>query len=233
VGYGGSLKQFCKQANVSAVSSTAEGPTVDRLSAILSLGMAFNLATYTFSNLQVGVETVRYLVPFAVMGAILTGRWGPLISLSQRRLFVIALSAYTVVAAGTFGQNVRKPLPPSDTPAVRLADWLKARGLRDGYGEYWSASEVSVVSRGAVNIRPIMEYHRHMIPYLCSVDVRWYQTPVQFVVIGDRNCANVNLTTVTKAFGPPHQTFEVEGYTVAIYQHNLTPLLRRSPWEAP
>ena len=63
-----------------------------------------------------------------------------------------ALGLLGLAYAVTVADDLRKP--PADDPAVALAAWLDAHGLRHGYGPYWDASIVTVSSGGRVAVRP-------------------------------------------------------------------------------
>ena len=203
---------------------------------VLWFSAALCLAAYLASSVPKDRATMRYMIPFVLSGAVLTGR-----VLAERvgdpRPAVVALVLLGVSYAVTVRDDLHKP--PAADPAVHLADWLAGHGLRHGYGPFWDASIVTASSGGRVTVRPIVvqpvspERHRIM-PLRWMVDARWFrQEPATFVVIEpgpgaayqfgvtERNCA--------VSFGPPAGRYQVGPYTVLVWDHDLRPQLDHDP----
>ena len=205
---------------------------------VLWVSMALGATAFLASANVKDRGTLRYLVPFVLSGAVLTGRvvGGKARSVGPTALILCGLSAAYVV---TVAWDLRKP--PAINPASTLATWLEGHGFKQGYGPYWDASIVTASGRGRVAVRPIRgrELRSGQLviePFRWMSDEAWYlNTPANFVVfnrdpapkfgflINERNCA--------AAFGAPAARYAVGPYVVLVWDSDLRPLLVRNlPW---
>ncbi|MBC8141122.1 MAG: hypothetical protein H7Y38_06745 [Armatimonadetes bacterium] len=196
----------------------------DRVSAYLAIGMAINLLAYTFTNLTTNLGAVRYLVPFCVFGAVLLGRGVSRGVFVRRRTRVLALYASLVGALFTLPYFLIAVRQPSyDPPARRMGEWLVANGLREGYGSYWGCAEVTARSGNRAHIRPIAWDGANFHTFFWGVDSRWFAPSVQpnFVLI-DPEGFGTPPASVIKQFGIPSRTEQQFGYTVLIYDRDIS-----------
>ncbi len=209
----------------------------DRVSQILATAMAVNLAAFVldasvsdmYNTLYSPVE--RYLVPFCVMGAILAGRSG--VGLAHGRPWLKPAVALAALVSGT-AFVTQLQTPRTEPRSAGLAQWLSARHLTDGYGNFWCASIVTAESGGAVRVRPVEADGGPIRAMHWFSDRRWYHdTPAHFLVYdisqSDRRLfywQHVDLQSAAQTFGPPTETKRLDGYTVLVWRKNITPLLK-------
>ena len=210
----------------------------DFIGDVLRVSMGLVLAAYLLSANEKDRGTLRYMVPFVLSGAVLTARvigekarWPVLIG----SILGVLATAYAVTVAW----DLEKPLVAD--PAVELAGWLQARGLRQGYGPYWDASIVTASGRGHVAVRPVRGRQvppgRLVIePFRWMSDEAWYRdAPANFVVYrpdpGPKYHFLINESTCAACFGPPSERHAVGPYVVLVWPRDLRPLLVRGlPW---
>ncbi len=113
--------------------------------------------------------TMRYMIPFVLSGAVLTGR-----VLADRVRKSWTLIAALAVLALTYTVTVAQDLlkPPLVDRAEALAGWLDARDLHHGCGPFWDASIVTASGRGRVAVRPV--WVRPITPRTHSIEpMKW------------------------------------------------------------
>ncbi len=147
--------------------SVAGGDSGDawRLDDMLLIASAASFVTFVLLALAPDMKYSRYLTGGVIFGTILAGRVvGRLVerlraSRAHRagwaRRAIAAFGAAIVLcfAAGLI-VNISQPVPAQ--PAVKLTGFLEAHHLTRGIGDYWSASIVTVASRGHVKVRPVI-----------------------------------------------------------------------------
>jgi hypothetical protein len=206
----------------------------DFVSDALWILIVLAMVGYLTSGTTKDRATMRYMIPFVLSGAVLTGR---VLVVRARNgwIPIMALGVLAVAHAVTVNDDLRKPTPPD--PAETLARWLHAHGLRSGYAPYWSASIVTASSRGLVSVRPVwvraVSSEAHSIePFRFMADDHWYtEEPANFVVYEPRPNApdqfGIDGDKCVLAFGPAQARFDPGQYEVLIWDHDLRPLLNQ------
>jgi hypothetical protein len=194
------------------------------------------LAAYIASSIPKDRTSTRYMVPFVLSGAVLTGR-----VLAQRvakaRIPIVALGVLGVSYGITVWQDLGKPVAVD--PAVHLADTLERNGLQNGYGPFWNASVVTATSGGRVKVRPIfvrpISPERHAIAALpWMTDARWFRDERATFVVFEPAAASayqfgVTEWTCERVFGSASARHEVGPYVVLIWGHDLRRELEHAP----
>jgi hypothetical protein len=210
----------------------------DFASDVLWVSMALGLAAFLASANEKDRGTLRYMVPFLLSGAVLTGR-----VIGKRAHSRAQIVAILGVLAADFGVTVAWDLQkaPADDPAIALASWLGDHGLNHGYGPYWDASIVSASGRGHVVVRPVRGRdlgtgQRVVEPFRWMSDRAWYRDrPANFVVFKRDPAPKfgflINEPNCLRWFGDPSARYTVGPYVVLVWDHDLRPFLVRDlPW---
>ena len=205
---------------------------------VLWVSMALGLAAFMASANVKDRGTLRYMVPFVLSGAVLTGR---VIAAKARSAGPIAciLGIVATAYAMTVAWDLRKP--PAPDPAIALAAWLEDHGLKQGYGPYWDASIVTASGRGRVAVRPVrgrdlQSGQRVIEPFRWMSDRAWYlDQPANFVVFKRDPAPKfgffINEGLCVTCFGTPSAIHTVGPYVVMVWDHDLRPkLVRDLPW---
>lgn len=173
------------------------------------------------SALWTGGPPMRYAMPAVLFASVLAGRRLPsaIDRLKSARVRITARTTLMVLATATVGTGVIDiPAGPrwiSDNPPLQVAQWLKARGLTQGVGEYWSANLVTAMSGEAVRVRSVVARAGILAPYVWSSDADWYRQPPQFVIWQDRNLTGLTGGDVHATYAICRTAF-VAGYDVAL-----------------
>jgi hypothetical protein len=205
---------------------------------VLWVSMALGLAAFMASANQKDRGTLRYMVPFVLTGAVLTGR----VVAARAKAFgpvTVILGGIALTYAGTLVQDLRKPI--ASDPPIPLAKWLTERGLRQGYGPYWDASIVTASGRGRVAVRPVRGRDlrsgvRVIEPFRWMSNRAWYTAdPANFVVFkldpAPKYGFKINEFTCAACFGTPTEKHVVGPYIVLVWDHDLRPFLTHDlPW---
>jgi hypothetical protein len=165
----------------------------------------------------------RYLLPVLAFGAVLTGRRA-IETTARLPLAAVAAGSLALVAA-----HLTTPLeivrgPAVENPTVTVADWLVARNLREGYGQYWVAGLTTVSSRGAVAVRPVMGVEGRLHANRQFASRRWFEgdRSFRFVVVDREKPDGVDEQAAVATFGPPVETADVGSYQVLVWDRNLS-----------
>jgi hypothetical protein len=110
--------------------------------------------------------------------------------------------------------------PPQ--PASALGRFLAAHNLRSGIGDYWSASIVTVESKGAVDVRPVVtDPQGRLVRWDKNSLDSWYGAHTfQFLVY---NLAvpfgGVGQASAVKTYGTAARTYDFGTYQVLVWAH--------------
>jgi hypothetical protein len=167
----------------------------------------------------------RYLTAAVIFGSILAGRVvGRVVegvtSPSVRR----GLAALGVGVVALFGAGVGFSLTAA-TPArpyEQLGAFLISHHLRDGVGDYWSASITTVATRDSAAVRPVIaDPSGHIEPYERQSAGAWYSGKVfQFLVYDTGHpWGGINARSASANFGTVLHTYAVGTYRVLVWAH--------------
>jgi hypothetical protein len=104
-------------------------------------------------------------------------------------------------------------------PARDLTALLASHKLDRGLGEYWGASIVTVESRGAIHVRPVVADGRGVIKrdgHQSSTE--WYDgATFHFLVYERLPYGRITPTSIRKTYGTPAHTYTVDQYSVDVW----------------
>lgn len=200
------------------------------LDGVLALGAGATIFAFFLSGYAQDATAIRYLSPAFIFGAVLAGRVAPrLLDRAPRRVLApIALvfsSAYLITFVGV----ARSPLPVN--PAAPLAGWLVDRGLTSGYGAYWDAHIVTLMSSERVRVLPVLNGPAGLEPSHWNSTLASYgarpDRPVNFLVFEPlAPWGGVDERSATATFGPPDRSETVGRYRILIWDHDVAPQLK-------
>ncbi|HVA80836.1 MAG TPA: hypothetical protein VNF29_07915 [Candidatus Binataceae bacterium] len=207
----------------------------NRTNEILLAALALDILEYLFSDRVVGLETVRYLVPSVLFGAVLAGRIGASV-IPRARISYAAVALFLIAYLCGFVRLMTSAERPGQTQAL-LAQWLYQHGLVSGYGDYWDASSITVESAGQVKIRAVVfGANGVLLPYHWESKDVWYSgdgrsKPPNFLLL--KGALNpVKMFFAARTFGPPAQTYRIQGYIVMVWNPGrwIVPVLPPRQW---
>ena len=204
------------------VMAWRRGEESDRVTQVLLVGMALDVAAHLFSNQAIDLMTSRYLIPFLAFGAVLAGRVGADRLWTGRLRFAAAAvgAAYLVFLA------ISLRTPPAPAPEAQLAAFLERHHLTYGVAAYWQSSTVTVQSGGQVRVRAVQTGAPPLSAYLWEAEGFWYDphmagNDARFVVRDTSDSRSVDRGTVEATFGPPTDVYRVGPYEVLVWDRNL------------
>jgi hypothetical protein len=196
---------------------------------IMAVAILANLLAFLVSTLAIDPSYAREIAVVLPFGAVLAGRLLAERLASARLLPVLALVLLGYTAS--LGRGLAQA--PTPTQSQRLADWLVARHLRYGLGDYWEASSVTLASGQRVIVRPLdVAPGRKVGAYPWEADAAWYNPEryrANFAVFDPYSPAYRSHGTVAMArttFGRPAHTYHVGRYVVLVWHKNLLAGLR-------
>jgi hypothetical protein len=116
--------------------------------------------------------------------------------------------------------------PPAKQPAVSIAAWLEAHGLRYGIAGYWDASAVTLQSGDRVQVRAV-RFSVRFVAGAWEAKPSWYnasQHDATFVIADPPHAYgadNIAASTFARYFGRPVARYWVGYRTILIYRINL------------
>lgn len=195
----------------------------------LGFGLIFFL--YSISTLHGGEaysarNNIRYIIPYLMMilvCPVIMWRFFPPLA---KAVLVVAF----VLALGGTWKNI-SPEGWRETVKARteVVVTLKQRGLTYGYAPYWDSHIYTVLSKGAVRVRPIDIDWRGVGLCLWLSSDRWYEKgyangKVFFLVPNDK-LDNWNTGFRQRALPPAAEEFPLGNYTVFVFAENPIRLL--------
>jgi hypothetical protein len=134
-----------------------------------------------------------------------------------------AVAVGGVVALTLTGVAFAKDLdvPSAKQPNLALVDLLRAHGLHDGVGDYWSASLTTVLSANRVRVRPVIpDRSKRLVRYGRQSAADWYRgVDFNFVVYDlARPWRRVNAESAEATFGPASEHLAVGTYRILVWE---------------
>ncbi len=191
------------------------------LDCALALGAVLLTLSCLFSTVMVGFWSGHYLLAVVVFGAILGARSAP--KFPSRMLVGASALFGSLLAANAYALTFH-PVLGLRSDAPKLEHWLENRGLQFGYAQYWTASPVTILSRGKVTVRAIIGDKGHLSPYLWISRGDWYPSALGsrrpfFVILDPPGAPQIFKISDSEAFfGVPSERAKVADCTVDIYR---------------
>jgi hypothetical protein len=194
---------------------------------VLASGALANVAgfaVYAFEPTAGG----RRLVPGIVCVAVLTGRLaGSLVAgIPRRAAYVAALTTAVLLAGHLFVVARWTGYPRPVDEGAQVAKFLKGQGLSTGFGAYWTASSVTVASKGKVVVRPIYAYHGALERFPFNQKRQWYAgdtaRPKNFVLWDTKTPTyGVEESLAVKTWGSPAKRLTFKHFVVLVWDYEL------------
>ncbi|MEF3306683.1 hypothetical protein [Paenibacillus sp. GYB003] len=196
---------------------------IDYINQILSISVFITISSYLISNMNLGTDTSRYLIPVVIFGGILVGRhfnsftW----TLQKQRLYIAGIILYAV--------SMLSPISFQRAPNQfdRVIPLLQSHGLKYGYASYWLASPITLFSNGDIQVRQVIAPSETMQPYEFLSDKEWYDAPANFVIFDKSGWGSVHRNSAVKAFGEPFKELTFEDMTILVWDKDISPYLKK------
>ncbi len=200
-------------------SAFSERYAVDDL---LALGVLGSLVSYVLFATENAVNFGRYLLPAYLFGVVLAARAVARLFHGRARFSApvvtsVALAVLLLCGVDFATGSLGVAAPQS---ARQLAAFLSAHDLRNGVGDYWSSSIVTVDTGGQVSVRPVnLSKSGTLVRYNRQSSADWYsgQRFNFFVYDSSAIWQGVDASSARRTFGPPTRTYAVGGYRVLVY----------------
>ena len=109
-----------------------------------------------------------------------------------------------------------RPPAVATMPQKQLADWLIARRLTYGVGDYWAARTADALGGGAFLIASVVAENGKLVPFNWELSRAEFGPAPQFVVFYEPDIYGIAPDTVRATYGPIASVEHVAGFTVAI-----------------
>lgn len=208
----------------------ARGPELWRLDDLLVVATFGSAAPFVLLAGQNGIGIHFVSIP-VVFASVLTGRmvaraWPRLPAGRPAR--TVAAAGVVVVLGLAAGVGFELSRPTSVPPESALTAFLEAHHLHDGLAGYWTAASSTVMSDGAVVLRPVsIGALGGAYPMTSQSESSWYDGQrFQFFVSAATPRGRAALAPAVATWGRPTHVYIVGVYTVATWGH----LLRVGPY---
>lgn len=207
----------------------------DRVSQLLLVGIAINVAAYAAGTLALNVAASREIAPVLPFAAALAGRQlGPWLLALRSAARKAAFPVLGLVLAGyVAGLGLELATTASLPQQAPLAAWLAAHPMGTGLSGYWESNVVTLTSGGRTAVRPVQVIGGRIIPMLRNAESRWYDPAVSradFVVLGPTIFGPpgdayfkgfTSRKQILATFGRPWRVYRFDGYTILRWRRNL------------
>ena len=204
----------------------------DMLSVILSIGFLIMSLLMILTDIAADVFNSRYIGYFPLLAGVLIVRYFKFNETLHHRIInrklklrIPLLVFCIILIVSSFAPvDFKKP----ETKQDRLATFLEENGLEYGYAKFWNASHVTLSSNEKVKVRAVIwDQDQHLQKFTWFCKNSWYNPDYSnFVVIesADDLTTPFQITeeTVTKSIGKPSRILTFEGYTIYIYNKDIT-----------
>jgi len=202
----------------------------DGLRLMMLTALILNLLAFLFSSTPMDLDSARYLPTFAVFGPVLVGLSWYEVDVPEKLLW---LAAPTIAAAFMIPFCVRLAHPLSETGVrerVELAptdpheviEFLESNHLTEGYGSYWSANILTVLSDGKIKVREVaLGPEGKLVPLRWFSASQWYDMKnAKFLIFKD-TAFDVSWGPAISMWGFPADNAQIDGYTILTWSRPL------------
>ena len=203
----------------------------DLCAQLLAAGIVITLAAFLLGTRADDLLSARDIAAVLPFGAALAGRMlaARLARASLLPALLLALAGYLV----SLGQLAAGPA--ASQPDATLAAWLTAHHLRYGLTDYWNADVMTVQTGGRVRLRAVTGDGSHIASGYWEARSGWYDPAAhdaRFVVIAPGLAGSGSYPTIAsvrQAFGQPARIYDLDSYTIMVWDKNLLADLVRGP----
>jgi len=217
---------FCAAlwAMTRAVSRATLSPSekVEPMRVLLFWSIAVVIAANLFSTLPINILTSRYLLPVLVLGAILLAIEIPNTPISKTFISGALVISLVSLVSGYKAEDNKHRFAADEQR--QLTDWLTAHDLTQGYGQYWSAGIVTVLSGGKTTAHALAAApDGKLAPFVWISSSSWFKQPDdatkdRFVIVDTRDTEpKITQENVLSTFGQPQAVYNVGPYIVDVY----------------
>lgn len=210
--------------------------------------LASTIYLLVFTGLLVDADhgVPRYLTPLVPTALLIIALWlqesgsqlrlRPVLIGWIMLLVALSLSPWQLVGSA-FAQWPRLSAGLRANPRTELVDLLERAGLYRGYGGYWDASVVSVLSGGRVRVAPILlDGNGIPIPYRWLGSERWYDETWAgdsgFLVLDPALRTQINMPALEAMLGTPTKTLRAGGLEILVFKANISKQLGFPPTQS-
>ncbi|SEM26074.1 4-amino-4-deoxy-L-arabinose transferase [Butyrivibrio sp. ob235] len=196
----------------------------DIITVLLALAVLVDYVVLRLTSLEFSSnDWSRYMVFVIIAVPVIIARNMEAIADFCKADYKIMRIVFTVLAFLVLGFRIVnwKARPMETTEQEKLAEVLMDEGLESGYGFFWDASSITVISKGKVRVRAIRDYE----PYIWFCKDEWYDDYVNFVITSEANGHGITPEGALSLFGDPVREIEVDGNIIMIYDKDLSELI--------
>jgi len=188
---------------------------------LLCASLVLNAIAFVFSNRPITYMlgdpgTARYLPTVPIFGALITAMSWQRVIARKYALYLLPVVACAYVAAICFPSEsllggsafAVQMFEPVTKPPLTVIKFLEGNGLTEGYGSYWSAGILSVISDGKIVVRQVGAGPGGIVPVRWYSSEEWYaMKDARFLIFKDKTWG-VGLDKAVTTWGPPMQGAE-------------------------
>lgn len=197
--------------------------TLGFLDCALLFGALIVITACVLSTIMVDFWAGRYLLPAVVYLVILTARQTP--PFRARSMIGGLALAGSLLAFNGYHLTLHPTLHLRGGVS-ELSHWLEQQKLDFGYAQYWTASPITVASRGKVQALALSANQGKVVPFVWITRDDWYPARLDarrpfFVIIdpaGTSPSGAFSRADAEAVFGMPSETAKVAGFFVEIYR---------------
>ena len=181
---------------------------------LLWMTMAADAAAFILSAHPGDLASARYLVPLLIYGTLLVALAWSALGI-ERKYFQYLLPVILLSYAVGFTIRTMAPIAANPTDAV---EYIESKGLKEGYGSYWSAGILTVMSNGDLHVRQVTPGPGGvLVPYRWLSAAQWYDAPdARFAVFDSREFIP-DISRAVMMWGQPQEIKTIDGYHIAIW----------------
>ncbi|HZX78326.1 hypothetical protein [Lysobacter sp.] len=186
----------------------------------------FLQATTTIPDMSNPAFSSRYLVPSVVLSLLVVvahtfdHNARPLFRVTGVLVSLMLLMSMVSPENPMAHPKIHRP----DTPKTAVVRWLEQQGLRYGYGSYWNAGAMTVMSDSRVKVRQIQIVRGLPRPMFHLSSERWYRPSAwsgkTFLVLTDEELAALDMPLLTSLVGEEVQREKIGGFNVLVFPRN-------------
>lgn len=187
--------------------------------------------TTTIPDMSDPVTTARYLVPpvlfsLLVLVAVVFDTKPPVVhrTTGAAAIAILAISAFS--PSHPFALAITAS-PPD--PRIQLVRLLESNGLKYGYGTYWNAGALTVLSGQRVKVRQIAVEQGMPQPMRHLSSNRWYRSDAwqgeTFLLLRDAEAKSIRWDVVTAYAGKPTKTLRFDDFGIYVFPRNIAAVL--------
>ncbi|HHY6411255.1 TPA: hypothetical protein ACV5TU_000365 [Salmonella enterica] len=169
-------------------------------------------AAFLFSNIPSAVESIRYIAPSVVFGAVFVCRNVKIDYKMSIYLFFLAIASGAIIYCNAIYLDKR------NHEIEKLSEYIKNNNLKSGYASFWFASSVSLKSDSIISPVIFNSHEGSVKPFLWLSKITNYERKNSFIIAD----SEYDMNAAIKEYGEPDAIDRILSKYILIWNDGIS-----------